>query len=235
LSQETATGLRELRRQPRSISHEFQRALELLESGKPRSALRKLQRAVERDPQNGEAQSALGVCLLMLGKVVEALPSLERAAALEPEEPLHRWNLAAAAKQAERLGGAYLALRGYLQLNDPSGGAEERQKDAQKFVRAYERMLQKWHPGVELGDVLRGEELFARAYAALSEGRLDEARDGFERVLELVPRHYPSWGNLGATLANLGEHDMAQKCLEQALALKPDYELARRNLEMLPS
>src|SRR6478752_403480 len=104
---------------------------------------------------------------------------LHEAARLEPDEPLHRWNLAAAAKQADRLGGAYLALRDYLGLRDDGDGALERNKEARSFVRAYERMLRDSHPGVPLNDYLRGEELFARAYAALSEGRADDAVHGF--------------------------------------------------------
>ena len=101
------------------------------------------------------------------------------------------------------MGGCYLALRDYLALADDAEGAAERRDEAKSFVRAYERMLRGSHPGVPLRDVLRGEELFARAYAALSEGRHAEAAQGFENVLALVPRHYPSWGNLGAAYLGL--------------------------------
>jgi tetratricopeptide (TPR) repeat protein len=94
-------------------------------------------------------------------------------------------------------------------------------------------MLRGNHPGVPLRDVLRGEELFARAYAALTEGRHDEAARGFENVLELVPRHYPSWGNLGAAYLALERTKEAQRCLERALELNPDYAIARHNLQLL--
>ena len=151
----------------------------------------------------------------------------------EPDEPLHRWNLAAAAKQSERMGGAYLALREYLTLTDDGDGAAPRRAEARSFVRAYERMLRDSHPGVTLSDYLRGEELFARAYAALEEGAHEEAVRGFEAVLALVPRHYPSWGNLGAAYLSLARKKDAERCLQQALALNPDYALARKNLELL--
>jgi tetratricopeptide (TPR) repeat protein len=131
------------------------------------------------------------------------------------------------------MGGAYLALRDYLALADDGDGAPARRTEARDFVRAYERMLRDTHPGVSLADYLRGEELFARAYAALSEGDADVAARGFEAVLALVPRHYPSWGNLGAALVQLDRRDDARRALEQALQLNPEYVVARRNLDLL--
>lgn len=220
-------------RSERAAALALERGLEYLEAGKPRAARRRLERFVRQNPDHAESCSALGVCLLQLGDCGEALEHLRKAAALEPDEPLHRWNLAAAAKQAERLGGAYLALRDYLQLTDDSEGAAERRAEARSFVRAYERMLRDSHPGVSLHDYLRGEELFARAYAALSEGRADDAARGFETVLALVPRHYPSWGNLGASYLALGRRVEARRCFERALELNPDYAIAQQNLQLL--
>src|SRR5690349_23609585 len=61
--------------------------------------------------------------------------------------------------------------------------------------------------------------LFARAYAALSEGRHAEAANGFEDVLALVPRHYPSWGNLDRKSTRLNsshvESSYAVFCLKK--------------------
>jgi tetratricopeptide (TPR) repeat protein len=235
LSQETRHALLDLatRRSPAPSLHALERGLAYLEAGRPRAARARLQRFVVGHPDNAEGQSALGVCLLELDQVEPALAHLEAAARLEPAEALHRWNLAAAAKQAERMGGAYLALREYLKLSDDSDGATERHKEARSFVRAYERMLRESHQGIPLSDVLRGEELFARAHAALSEGRAEDAQHGFEEVLALVPRHYPSWGNLGAAYLALEKREEALRCLHRALELNPDYTVARQNLALL--
>jgi tetratricopeptide (TPR) repeat protein len=211
----------------------LERALTYLEAGRPRAARRRLERFVSHHPDRPEGRSALGVCLLELKETDLALDHLAEAVRLEPSEALHRWNLASAAKQADRLGGCYLALRDYLSLGDESEGANERRAEAKSFVRAYEKMLHGTHPGVPLRDVLRGEELFARAYAALSEGRHAEAARGFEDVLALVPRHYPSWGNLGAAYLALAREMEARRCLERALELNPEYAPARQNLQRL--
>jgi Flp pilus assembly protein TadD len=239
LSGDTQQALSVLARQAlapraeRALALALDRGLEYLEAGRPRAARRRLARFVRAHPEHAEAQSALGVCLLELGCHDEAAEHLREAARLEPAEALHRWNLAAVGKAAERMGGAYLALRDYLALADDSDGAAERRGEAKSFVRAYERMLRESHPGVPLSDVLRGEELFARAYAALSEGRAAEAQRGFEEVLTLVPRHYPSWGNLGAAHLAQAQKDEAARCLRRALELNPDYAVARQNLALL--
>ncbi|MGZ3404872.1 MAG: tetratricopeptide repeat protein [Polyangia bacterium] len=217
----------------RAALEALERGLEYLEAGRPRAARRRLERFVQRQPDNPEGRSALGVCLLELDEIDAAIDQLSEAIRLEPGQALHRWNLASAAKQADRMGGCYLALRDYLALPDDAEGAGERRDEAKSFVRAYERMLRGNHPGVPLRDVLRGEELFARAYAALSEGRNVEAAQGFENVLALVPRHYPSWGNLGAAYLALQRTSEAERCLERALELNPDYTIAKHNLLLI--
>ncbi|HEX4460965.1 MAG TPA: tetratricopeptide repeat protein, partial [Polyangia bacterium] len=239
LSDDSAQALRALQREAgtappdRATQDALDRGLAYLEAGRPRAARRRLERFVARQPRSPEGRSALGVCLLELGELDGAVAQLTEAIALEPRQALHRWNLASAAKQAERMGGCYLALRDYLSLPDDSEGASDRRDEARNFVRAYERMLRGSHPGVPLSDVLRGEELFARAFAALSEGRHAEAANGFEEVLALVPRHYPSWGNLGAAYLALERVQEARRCLERALELNPEYTVARHNLELL--
>jgi tetratricopeptide (TPR) repeat protein len=239
LSKETQEALEDMLRHAeatraeRAAQSALDRGLAYLEAGRPRAARRRLERFVTTNRNHAEGRSALGVCLLELGELDGAIEHLREAARIEPNEALHRWNLAAAAKQAERMGGAYLALREYLTLGDDGDGALERNKEARAFVRAYERMLRESHPGVPLSDVLRGEELFARAYAALTEGRPADALRGFEEVLELVPRHYPSWGNLGAAYLAMEQHEDAVRCLRRALELNPDYAAARQNLALL--
>jgi tetratricopeptide (TPR) repeat protein len=239
LSKETQEALEDMQRHAetsraeRAAQSALERGLAYLEAGRPRAARRRLERFVSVNRGHAEGRSALGVCLLELGELDGAIEHLREAARIEPDEALHRWNLAAAAKQADRMGGAYLALREYLTIADEGDGAAERNKEARAFVRAYERMLRESHPGVPLSDVLRGEELFARAYAALTEGRPTDALRGFEEVLELVPRHYPSWGNLGAAYLAMEQHEDAVRCLRRALELNPDYAAARQNLALL--
>jgi|GEM_PF-4168927 len=222
-------------RAERIADQALDRGLAYLESGRPEAARRKLERFIKTHPEHAEGRSALGVCLLQLHEPELAITELRKAAQLEPEEPLHAWNLAAASKEADRLGGAYLALRDYLSLGtrDLTEGSEERRLEARSFVRAYERALGESNPGIALTDFLRGEELFARAYAALTEGDASDAANGFEAVLALMPNHYPSWGNLGAAYLKLSRFAESKRALQRALELNPQYHLAQENLELL--
>lgn len=211
------------------------RGLGFLEAGRPRAALKRLRRFVADHPSDPEGRSALGVCLLELDKTAAALPHLRAAARLDPKEGLHHWNLASAARQAGRMGGCYLELRTYLELGDSGDGSQERRAEARSFARGYERALDASHKGPSLRDTLRGEEQFARAYAALSEGHHAESARGFESVLALAPRHYPSWGHLGTVYLGLRRKREAMRCFEHALELNPQYRVARINLAMLDS
>jgi tetratricopeptide (TPR) repeat protein len=239
LQVETRRALRELLGAPEGAPLEartrsaLDAALDDLEAGHAERARRALERLTASEPERAELRSALGVCLLELEDPLAAIVHLEAAARLEPEEALHLWNVASAMKSADRVGGCYLALRRYLEAQDTGEGAAERRGEARRYVRGYEQMLRHAHPGVSLGDVLRGETLFAEAHAKLEEGCAEEAVRGFEAVLQLVPRHYPSWANLGAALIALGRGGEAVGCLERALEIEPGYAPARKNLKAL--
>ena len=237
LPQEVATQLEALLQQraprPSRDSQLLSRALTQLQAGRPQRARKWLDSLVVNNPDDPEVRSAFGVCLLELNLPQAAMPHLARAVELQPDAPLHRWNLAAAARAADQMGVCYQTLRGYQQVPDDEDGGPERQRAAAEFCAAYEAMLLSTYPGVALDRVLLGEELFADAYAALAASRYDEATRRFREVLLLVPRHYPSWGNLGAAYLALDRTEEALHCLHRALELNPNYSIARENLALI--
>jgi Flp pilus assembly protein TadD len=94
-------------------------------------------------------------------------------------------------------------------------------------------MVAKEHPGVRARDMARAEEVFDRACDALDGGRAMDAIRGFEAVLAVVPSHHPSWSNLGAAYTQMDRRGDARRCLERALACRPGYDVAERNLRAL--
>jgi tetratricopeptide (TPR) repeat protein len=207
--------------------------LYLLEHGDARGAVKHFRRFVRLNPADTEGRRALGLCLLELDLAAQAVPHLLAVCRAEREEALHHWNLAAAAQKAGRIGRCYLALKDYLGAVDETEGAGERAIEAMGYVAEYEEAAATDHPGTDPTRLAQGEELFLTAFGALTKGQARKAVRGFEKVLRLVPEHYPSWGNLGAAYAEAGFRDEAAQCLRRALELRPDYEPARVSLEQL--
>ena len=211
----------------------LERGVALLSGGEPNRALSHLRRFVRANPGDSEGESCLGICLLELGKPLLAMPHLELACRAEPDEALHHWNLAAAAQKAGRIGRCYLALKSYLAAKDEGPDADGRRAEAAGYVGEYDDAVTSDHPGVDPSRLARGEELFLTAFAALEAHHPADAVDGFEKVLRLVPGHYPAWGHLGVAYVSMGDIDQAAECLRRALELKPDYEPALAALAQL--
>jgi hypothetical protein len=121
------------------------RALELLAAGQRERARPLLEHVVGRRPDDAEAVSALGLCLLGLGELEPAVRTLARAAELEPAWPLHHWNLAAAAHRAGRLDVCAHALAAFLVHADEPAAAtvdashHRRVAIARRFVADHQR------------------------------------------------------------------------------------------------
>jgi len=98
------------------------RALELVAAGDHAHALPLLERC---DPNNPDAAAALAAILLAQHRPAAARAAraaLDRALAVEPDWPLHHWNLAAALYQLGDDSGCYHALRRFVATSAvPSG------------------------------------------------------------------------------------------------------------------
>jgi tetratricopeptide (TPR) repeat protein len=75
----------------------------------------------------------------------------------------------------------------------------------------------------ELDLVLEGERLFA-------EGSPTEAKELFQRAIDLCPGNVQAWNNLAVALMTEGEVPGAKSALKKAIELKPDFLEARHNL-----
>ena len=121
------------------------RALELLATGDRARARPLLELVVRRQPDDAEAVSGLGLCLLGLGEHDAAVRALARAAELDPAWPLHHWNLAAAAHRAGRLDVCADALVAFLaRADEPAAatidaGHHRRVAIARRFVADHRR------------------------------------------------------------------------------------------------
>jgi tetratricopeptide (TPR) repeat protein len=217
---------------PSGAAQLLERGCELLESGDAAAARPLLAAFASVHPEDAEARTWIACALVALGEKDAALLHLRAAARLEPEDPVRHWNVASAARQAERHGLSYLALGEFLRRSRGKR-TPARRRAAQRYRKLYEQMMAQEHPDARPRDIARAEELFQRACDHLDGGRPADAARGFEAVVRLIPSHHPSWSNLGAAYAQQGRSAEARRCLERALAHRPGYDVAERNLRAL--
>jgi len=97
-----------------------------------------------------------------------------------------------------------------------------------------ERLSERYRaPGKSDDATRRGIELARQAYLLYQADKYEKAADLYHQAAELIPRVAAIWNDLGASEFNLGHLDACAKAFNKAVALKPDYALAWRNLGVL--
>lgn len=71
------------------------------------------------------------------------------------------------------------------------------------------------------------------AYCFQKAGRLEEAIAEERKCVELEPENHVYLADLGWSLVEAGDYEEAEDILQRALAISPDYNLAKGNLEEL--
>jgi len=74
------------------------------------------------------------------------------------------------------------------------------------------------------------DQITQQAKLLLNEGKLEEAKILFQKILQLQPSHYRAHTNLGAILLKLGKLDKAEVSFKKAIEFKPEFEIAYYNL-----
>ncbi|HWN70262.1 MAG TPA: tetratricopeptide repeat protein, partial [Haliangium sp.] len=203
------------------------RGLQLLSENLASRARPLLERYVRRVPESAEGRAGLARCLLALGALEPARGQLIQAVALDPDNPLHHWNLAAIAHRQGRSGGYYLALLDYLDLvgegafDAGAGACDARLDTARAFVAEYERLAQIEYPEARAAAVARAEDLAYRAQQRLVEARPEANPRAHPRT---TPRATPRTTIDASIDADSGARiDAAVALLEQAVALVPGF------------
>jgi tetratricopeptide (TPR) repeat protein len=74
------------------------------------------------------------------------------------------------------------------------------------------------------------DQIIQQAKVMLNVGKLEEAKNLFQNILQIKPSHYKTHTNIGAILNKLGKLDEAEKCFKKAIKFKPDFVIAYYNL-----
>lgn len=194
-----------------------------------------LKRAVELDPQRVDYLRNYGIALKNSGQLEPAKQILESSIRLEPNHSGSFYHLAQLYWAQERLDLAERAYETAMQLS-PNVAAYTELSELRlrrgKLAQAIEGFCSILSVCPDFDRVLLG---LGNAY--YRSGKLLEAKECFDRILQRNPESKEAWHNLGALSGYLredieGEHpyDHAEYCIERAISLDPNFATAFHSL-----
>ncbi|MGO9610385.1 MAG: tetratricopeptide repeat protein [Verrucomicrobiia bacterium] len=178
---------------------------------------------------HAESEHDLGMTLMELGKVTEAIDRFTDAARLDPDYAAAHNELGFALEQTGRLNEAIQEYEQALRLRPDRaethynlGNALVRAHNLDAAIREYEQVL-RLQPNNREAHYNIGEILLAR-------GRIQEAIAQYEQALRIDPAYAEAHDKLGIALAESGRLEDAITHFEQALRLEPDSAAAHNSL-----
>jgi len=200
--------------------------------GRPAEAEAAYRSAIQEDPRFAEGHNNLGVLLMQQDRSEEAMQEFRAALAIDPDYPRTMNNIAAWYEHMNRLDEA----REYIDKALEKGGDEPEVRynagviygRLQRFAEsaAHFRRLLELDPGHVAGRLGLGKSL-------LMEGDNLDAASAFSQVVERDPNHFEALYFLGLARVRMNDPAGARRAWESCLAIRPDYEPARRQLDML--
>lgn len=176
----------------------------LLATMNARDAQPVLAEAVRLDPKHPEAHNLLGASLAASGRTADAIAEFQLALAARPDYPNARLNLANALAKSGRFDEAIANYRGILTVYPDDAAAKDR----------------------------LAKTLAIRGVQLVSQGADAEAESCYREAIALEPKDARLYSGYGAVLIHDGKFKEAVEELDQALALDPSLEEARRILDL---
>lgn len=198
------------------------------------TARRVLRHVPEDSKPAGEAYNFLGVALSMLQDFDEAYEAFSKALAVFPEDSKIWHNRSGATRYATRFGQSVRDLERALEL-ESKPELRKKYEGELAFIReiAQKEMALR---GLDftLDDLIEQQEMFQTALRLMKKKQWSEAEEALRQVIEMGDCNPQPWGNLAGCLIMQERYDEAEEALHRALEIDPDYDLAQRNLALLP-
>ena len=206
------------------IDEECDRILSLVESGHLLTGEKQMRELLRKYPNYHTVLYGMGVCHALQDKFEEAIEFFKRAVEIFPYLTEAHFNMGMAYIKLGDIAGVVRAFREVIRV----GGDKELTSEAKRRLDDLGKTVRELN-GFDLDTYLNNSETFGKAFAALEKREFMLAIGLFKRVLSTDPKHVQSWGNLGLAYAGLGERGKALECLDKALELDPEYEIAAVN------
>ena len=202
--------------------------LEALFSGGRHTELESSARLLlEQNPEDGVVWKLFGLSLQMQGK--EALPALQKAAELLPQDAEAHANLAGVLRALGHLDEAVVSGRRAVQIKPDFAEAHNNLGVALKDMGQLDAAVASYRSALKI------KPGFVEAHnnlgSALQElGQLDEAAASYRRALKIKPDFAEGHNRLGNVLYELDRIDEAASSYRRAIAAKPDWAEPHHNL-----
>jgi len=201
------------------------------QSGRFEEALRLIDRAIARKPDEAACHANRGKALAGLGRLPEALASYDRAVALAPAYPEAHLNRGNALRALGRNEQALVSYDRALELAPAYAEAHSNRGNALMDLRRLSEALASYDRAIELKPGLASAYV-NRGAALIEARRLTEALASLDQAIGLAPGHAEAHSNRALALLRLGRLEDALACCDEALRLSPDHvnALAHRGL-----
>jgi len=206
------------------IDEECDRILSLVDSGHLPRGEKLMRELYQKYPDYHTVLYGMGVCCVLHDKFEEGIEFFKRAVHIFPYLTEAHFNMATAYVRLGDISGVVREFKEVIRV----GRDQELVSEAKRRLSDLDRDIREVN-GLDLDTYVQNSETFNKAFAALEKREFVSAINLFERVLSTDPKHVQSWGNLGLAYAGMGERDKALQCLDKALELDPEYEIAAVN------
>lgn len=206
------------------IDEECDRILSAVESGHLARGEKQMKELYQKYPDYHTVLYGMGVCYVLQDKFEEGIEYFKKAVHIFPYFTEAHFNMAMAYIKLGDIAGMVRGFREVIRV----GGDKELVSEAKHRLDDLEETVRKLN-GLSLDAFVNNNETYGEAFSALQNRQFALAIDLFRRVLSTDPKHVQSWGNLGLAYAGIGERDKALECLDKALELDPEYEIAAVN------
>lgn len=185
------------------------------------SAIHRLGSVAEKPPFPDTAFH-LGVAYVSAGDITNGIKWLERAANLSPNDYRVHYRLGRAYASAGRDQDASRELDLYTRLRNEHKNNEKDVRDCAGALQT-QPLLAAREVCRRMFDPNDPEKLTLLAQLYGDAGAFDDALKPLTRAVQLDPRSFDAWHNLGVTYFRLQRYAEARAPLEKAVALRPEF------------
>jgi tetratricopeptide (TPR) repeat protein len=211
------------------LDREVNRALEMVERKRINEGESVIAGLLKNSHSYHTVQFGMGVVHAFKGRYDEAISCFKKAVDIFPYFLDAQFNLAVAYQKRLDLGNTIRAYQKVIEIGAPEHPLVRQAKD---FLSNIEEHIRK-EEGIGLNAYLKGMDIFEKACNYMEIQEWEKAISSFKDCLNIVKRHYQSYGNMGLCYAKLAQREQALAAFDSALEINPRYEPAIVNRALI--